>query len=393
MSLLFTLIMPLAAADRAVLVHNSLQDINACQGKLKLKPLRVWGGDKEGDENKFFNTPISVAVDKNNLLYICDMHNNCIKVFESVSGKYFRTFGRFGKGPMDIYAPISITLSPGGELWVAETLGFRIQLFSPEGKSKKIIKTNKMPMWIGNNSKDELAIYYYDRTINTGKIISIFNNEGKIIRDIGTYHDKSKSITDSEKLTFAIDNSDNIYASYTATPVIRKYSPDGVLLMAITFEYPFETEPVDITLNDRADEINIVKENGISSQIQKNKRGVTIQEVMKKGKPRVGSYVMVADSQKQLYAMTLKRYPSEKEMFATAISGGFHQINRSRVDYNIVENIDIYRLLVFGPEGKVIAEAQLKGYCDAMYISGNRLFIVDGYLNQRVLEYEMSFEQ
>ncbi len=102
---------------------------------------------------------------------------------------------------------------------------------------------------------------------------------------------------------------------------------------------------------------------------------------------------MVTDSQNRLYAMTLKRYPSEKEMMATAISGGFHKINRSRVDYNIVESIDIYRILVFSPEGRVIAEAPLKGYCDAIYINGNRLFIVDGYLNQRVLEYEMTLEQ
>jgi hypothetical protein len=35
------------AADRAVLVHNTLQDIEKCKGKLQLKLIRVWGGDEE----------------------------------------------------------------------------------------------------------------------------------------------------------------------------------------------------------------------------------------------------------------------------------------------------------------------------------------------------------
>lgn len=393
MAILLTLIVLLDAADRAVLVHNSLKDINACQGKLKLKPVRVWGGDKEEDENKFFKTPISVAMDKNNLLYICDMHNNCIKVFESVSGKYIRTLGKHGKGPGDLYGPSATAFSSGGDLWVGEWYGYRIQLFSPEGKSKKIIKSKDRPIWIGITSKDDMAIYYHDRAIKTGKLIAIFNTDGKELKDIGTYHDKSKNYMDSIKLAFAMDDNDNIYASYMSIPIIRKYSPDGILLLAIIFEYPFETEPVEITLNAESNEINIMRENEIFSQVQKNKRGVTIQAIINKGKPRMGAHVIGTDSQKRIYAVTLKRYPSQKEMMATAITGGPNALNRDRVNYDIVENIDIYRLLVFSPEGKVLAEAQLKGYCDAMYINGNRLFIVDGYLNQRVLEYEMTFEQ
>jgi hypothetical protein len=43
----------LHAADRAVLVHNILQDIENCEGKLHLKLIRVWGGDEEKYLNKF----------------------------------------------------------------------------------------------------------------------------------------------------------------------------------------------------------------------------------------------------------------------------------------------------------------------------------------------------
>ena len=393
-AILFTLIISLAAADRAVLVKNSLTDINACQGKLKLKLIRVWGGDKEVDENKFFKTPRCVSLDKNGLLYICDMHSHCIKVFESISGNYVRTLGQFGKGPADLYAPETIALTTGGDIWVGENAGFRIQLFSPEGKSKKITKVKDMPEWIGVTSNNNLAIYFHDRAINTGKLIAIFNTDGKVLRDIGIYHDKSKNYIESIRLAFAIDNSDSIYSSYTSIPLIRKYSSDGVLLLAITFGYPFETEPVEIIPNEKGDEINIIRENNQeSSVVQKNKRGIALQQMVRKSKPRVGAHVIGIDTQKRIYAVTVKRLPSEKERFAGAIYGGPNGLNRSRVNYDIVENIDIYRVLVFSPEGKVIAEAQIRGYCDSMYINGNRLFMVDGNINQRVLEYEMSFEQ
>jgi len=63
------------------------------------------------------------------------------------------------------------------------------------------------------------------------------------------------------------------------------------------------------------------------------------------------------------------------------------------VDFDVVENIDVYRLLVFNPEGKVIAETPLTVICNGIYVHGNRIFIIDGSLNQRILEYEMSFEK
>ncbi|MCP5106174.1 MAG: hypothetical protein GY950_22500 [bacterium] len=57
-----------------------------------------------------------------------------------------------------------------------------------------------------------------------------------------------------------------------------------------------------------------------------------------------------------------------------------------------MENIDVNRLLVFNPDGRVIAEAQLTNFCDAIYIHNDRIFIGDGLFNQRILEYRMTFK-
>jgi hypothetical protein len=127
------------AADRAVLVHNTLHDIESCKDKLQLKLIRVWGGEEEEDENKFFKTPYSVAVEHNQLIYICDIHNHFVKVFSN-SGDYVRTIGRRGQGPGDLYGPNYITFIPGGDLLVYEMGNRRIQWFSSNGKSKHILK-------------------------------------------------------------------------------------------------------------------------------------------------------------------------------------------------------------------------------------------------------------
>ncbi|MCP5107386.1 MAG: hypothetical protein GY950_28625, partial [bacterium] len=50
------------------------------------------------------------------------------------------------------------------------------------------------------------------------------------------------------------------------------------------------------------------------------------------------------------------------------------------------------KILVFSPQGKVIAESPVTKMCGKIIISGNRLFMTDASLNKRILEYEMQFE-
>ncbi|MCP5107182.1 MAG: hypothetical protein GY950_27595 [bacterium] len=388
-TIIFVLFDFVNAGDRASLVHNTLDDIKVCKSKLKLKLVRVWGGADEKDEHKFFETPQRVAVDKNGLVYICDEHKHCVKVFKD-SGEYVRTIGQKGRGPGDLYGPISIALSPGGDLVVHENSGWRIQRFSPDGKSKGIIKSQGMIFWIGVTSKDQLVVYDAEKTFRSKKIISICNNEGKTIRQIGTYHFQAKSYRGSEHLVFAMDSSDNIYVANVSTPVIRKYSPEGRLILAITLETPFKIPPVKITLNPEGSEIKRVDEYG--DQLKVQQKG-TSSQLKGKRRPTVFGVIGV-DSQKRAYALTMRRQITKKEHMAMEVGWSPVRLYRNKIDYNIIDKIDdLFRLLVFSPEGKVIAETSLPVFCDHIYVSGNRIFIVDGTFYQRVLEYEMSFKE
>ncbi len=166
--------------------------------------------------------------------------------------------------------------------------------------------------------------------------------------------------------------------------------------MAVTFDTPFEIPPVKIQLNTKGDEIERIepKENGGEPKIKGKSGGVVIQRVKGKGGPKVVvSSGLGTDSQERIYIVTVDRYLTEREKKAAVVIMDSNSIDRRIMDFDIIKDIDIFKLLVFSPKGKIIAEAPVKTICDDIYITGNRLFIVDGFYNQRILEYEMSFKE
>jgi hypothetical protein len=388
--MIFAVFFSLQAADRALLVHNSLKDIEACQGKLKLKLVRTWGGEDEKDENKFFKTPTSVILDKNGLVYICDIHKHCVKVFKH-SGEYVRTIGRRGKGPGDVFAPTSIALSPGGDLVVYELGGRRIQWFSPEGKSKKIQKETKLINSFGMTANNELAVFIREKAHKTKKLISILDGNGNPVRGIGTYHDMSVNYEQAETIEFTMDDNDNLYAANRGTPVIRKYSPDGRMVMAITYEPPLKIPPVEITLNNHGDEIKIKRSDDREEPMKIIKKGRTIR-LERKSRVLVCQAIGV-DSNENIYSLTIRRPVTKEERKACFAPFSLDRVIRKFINFDVIDKIkDLNQLLVFNPEGKIIAQSLLPNIGDTIHIKGNRLFVVDWAYHQRVLEYEMTIE-
>ena len=380
-------------ADRAVLVHNTLSDIEAVKGKLKLKLVRIWGGENEEDENKFFETPMDVLVDKNGLVYICDTHKHCIKVFTQ-SGEYVRTIGQRGRGPGDLLLPSKIAVSPSGDLVVCELDGNRMQWFSPEGKSKRINQDLKTISWLGITTGNETAVYHKEDTFKTRKLVAIQDGNGKVLRHIGTYHDRAPDYMSAEGLVFTMDSGDNIYAANRLTPVIRKYSPSGRMILAVTYETPLKISPVEITLNTGGDEIDIKRADEYYEPVKVIKKGRSIRTVGGRTSRVLICPAIGTDANQNIVVLTRRRLMTEKEMIAARVGFGSNFVHRKFVNYHILDQIkDLNQLLVFNSEGKVIAQTLLPHFCDSFYSSGSRIFIVDGLYHQQILEYEMTIEE
>jgi len=380
------------AAEKSALVHNTHQEIAAMENKLQLKLIRTWGGEDEQDEEKFFVYPSNIAIDSRDRVYISDRYNFCIKVFDE-TGKYLRTIGRKGRGPGDLVGPGSTGFSTSGDLWVMERGNRRFQCFDTFGKSKTIFKYKHIPIWMAVTGKNEIAVYSPYMTHKTRKLISLYNEKGKCLREIGTYHDPSKIAIGCEWLVFAKDQHDNFFAGNMKTPVVRKYTAGGTMVMAFTFETPAKKRP-EIGLNEKGDEI--VRFDHLKKRRNRIlRKGNDVIIKTDKTKDYRACMAIGTDSLDNIYVVTARRHLSEKESDASRImvSSDYQFIDRSKMNFDVLENIDCHRLIVFNPLGKVIAGVVLTTFCHDIYIQDNRIFIIDGELSQTIFEYEMVIKE
>lgn len=101
---------------------------------LKLKRRIGTGGHKHelttpGD----FARPAAVAVDREGNLYVADTLNNRIEIFDG-DGNFIRAFGQAGDGPGYFSRPKGVAVDSDGHIWVADGMQDRVQVFDQEAQ-------------------------------------------------------------------------------------------------------------------------------------------------------------------------------------------------------------------------------------------------------------------
>jgi len=91
-------------------------------------PPKVEGEWDEGD----FIYPNSVAVDKDGNVYVTDMGNNRVQIFDA-EGNFIRMWGKEGDGPGTFMRPKGIAVDEDGHVWVVDAMQGRMQVFDQEG--------------------------------------------------------------------------------------------------------------------------------------------------------------------------------------------------------------------------------------------------------------------
>lgn len=103
----------------------------------------VWVYDREGKFLRRFgkdhlDRPTAIALDRfRQLVYVSDgsqvkSQNHRVEVF-SLRGEHLRTIGARGAAPGQFNFPTGLAVAPDGRLFVVDMLNFRVQVFDPEG--------------------------------------------------------------------------------------------------------------------------------------------------------------------------------------------------------------------------------------------------------------------
>jgi sugar lactone lactonase YvrE len=96
-----------------------------------LRKIGTTGHNHELSTPGDFSKPMAVAVNAEGNLYVADTMNNRIEVFDA-DGTFIETYGKNGDGPGYFSRPKGVAIDGDGNIWVADGMQDRVQVFNPK---------------------------------------------------------------------------------------------------------------------------------------------------------------------------------------------------------------------------------------------------------------------
>jgi len=121
------------------------------------------------------------------VLYVCDMKDKEIEVWNREDGSYIRSIGKQGSAPGQFQFPTFLALDSERNLWVTDTGNFRVQELSPSGEPLQSFggmgtSLGKFAWPKGMDVDAHGRVYVADSRFAN---VQIFNSEGKLLLFFG----------------------------------------------------------------------------------------------------------------------------------------------------------------------------------------------------------------
>lgn len=301
----------------------------------------------------FFQIPISIALHRNQDVFVCDSYGNDIKKFDS-TGKFIKLIGKKGQGPGDLYLPTMITVSDD-RLIVWEELNRRISIFTLDGdfiKSAKFSGDAGIPKKIKTLPNNNLVIELAKRDHNNEHFpqnirINLYSEELDFIKTIF-----SKSVL-RYKHIMKPRNAD-IYQPFNSD-VFWDVSPEGKIIIGYSKNYVIDVydpikgklysfsrkfNPIKITETDKINyfsKMNIayLKDNTVVSMKDSAPNFFIDETDFPKQKPAFNN--ILCDSSGNIWVHTYHSNIEEEDLFFDVFSSDGNYINTIEI-----KGIEIY---------------------------------------------------
>jgi hypothetical protein len=100
-------------------------------------------GVAKGNEEYMFSQARDIDVDEEEKIYILDMKECHIKVFNK-NGEYLKTIGKEGQGPGEMRLPGALVITPQQEILVNDSSARKLHFFTLDGKFLRAVSQTKM---------------------------------------------------------------------------------------------------------------------------------------------------------------------------------------------------------------------------------------------------------
>jgi len=194
--------------------------------------------EKESDPNYSLYFPQDLDVDREGNIYLVDTFNSRIQIFDK-RGKYLKTIGRNGKGPLEFDKPEDIFIDKRKDrIYIADTRNLRIQVSSLKGKFITQYKLMFAPQQIvAIEPFMYVSRFPSNRVFGKGEkeryLIKKLDNKGKIIREFLMPVDTGYIIPNLlvNMLSITADRKENLICAHTfGVNRILKFDKEGNIL-------------------------------------------------------------------------------------------------------------------------------------------------------------------
>jgi sugar lactone lactonase YvrE len=387
----FVLAATLAAGQKtetvegARLVHNSGPGAWGKTPKVALEPVRTIGDVDTADANLAFYMPSVMAVDGAGDLYVLDTGNHRVQKL-GPDGTFKASYGRQGQGPGEFYYPSWLAVDDKGFLYVSDPNNQRIQVLTPDGKDHKTLKVLEQgsgPVFLGKGGELVEGSPRMRFLINQDdekpaalpKLVKVRDPEGKLLREFGEPRDFGDDLVNNggNEVIMTVDGAGQVYLVFPVQNRIEKYAADGRLIWRADRELPYSME---------------IKGKG---NIDRQGGGVSIRMPEMN---RCASGVAV-DGKGRVWVVGLTRQLKREEQVGTAVTMNMDSSGGRTIGYQVrgegqeLRTTDAYRLEVFDAEGVLLGSLPLDLFVDGIFISGDRLFLMDRYRGTQFKEFRI----
>jgi len=137
-----------------------------------------------------FERPVGVALNEElKRIYIADARRHTVSVFNMQDGKFLFEFGGRGTEDGKFNFPVNLAVDKNGKVYVMDMFNFRVQIFNADGKFES--KFGSVGTGLGQFSKPkgiavdgEGHIYVVDAAFNN---VQIFDKEGRLLLFFGEF--------------------------------------------------------------------------------------------------------------------------------------------------------------------------------------------------------------